>query len=147
MSYNYVKLKQELERDEGRRKKIYKDSLGFKTIGVGHRLFDDPPMTLVWTDLQVDNALSDDIAMAMRRLDTNIPWWRDLSDTRQRVLINMCFNMGWGDGQHGLSSFVNTLRQIKNGEYALAAKNMLKSKWAKQVGARAVRLSKMMEEG
>jgi lysozyme len=47
----------------------------------------------------------------------------------------------------GLLGFKNTLKFIETGEYKKAADNMLLSKWAKQVGQRANRLAKMMEQG
>jgi lysozyme len=63
-------------------------------------------------------------------------------------MLNMCFNMGWGEGTpHGLHTFVNTLGMIQRGEYSRAADGMLSSKWATEVGVRAQRLANMMRNG
>jgi len=91
--------------------------------------------------------LDADIKHAKADLDRFLPWWRKLDLVRQRVLINMCFNMGIGTSSKGLRSFVNTLRLIETGQYAKASTNMLASKWARQVGARAQRLSELMRLG
>jgi lysozyme len=46
------------------------------------------------------------------------------------ILVNMAFNMGI----HGLMGFRNNLRLIEAGRWKDAAKEMLNSKWATQVG-------------
>ena len=66
-----------------------------------------------------------------------------LDDVRQRVLLDMAFNLG----VVGLLSFKRTLGVIEAGRYELAAAMMLDSKWAGQVGQRAERLSRMMATG
>jgi lysozyme len=58
-------------------------------------------------------------------------------------MINMCFNLGIT----GLCGFKNTLGMIQRKEYSKAADNMLQSKWARQVGKRANRLSEMIRKG
>jgi lysozyme len=55
----------------------------------------------------------------------------------------MAFNLG----TNGLLSFANTLKFIKDKDYIRAADNMLKSKWAEQVGKRALTLSEMIRTG
>jgi lysozyme len=54
----------------------------------------------------------------------------------------MAFNLGIS----GLLKFKKTLKLIEEGNYKLAAKEMLKSKWANQVKNRAKHLSIMMEK-
>lgn len=134
----------ELERDEGLRLKPYRDTVGKLTVGVGRNLDD--------VGLSQDEAeylLQNDIKRACADLDANLPWWRELDDVRQRVLVNMCFNMGIGSIQagRGLLSFGITLLKVKSGDYAGAAAGMLASKWAGQVGGRAKRLADMMRTG
>lgn len=142
-------LEAELSRDEDRRAMPYLDSRGYKTVGIGHNLAVSPMpgVTFPLSDAQIDAVFTRDISTSIAKLDKYIPWWRTLSDPRQRVLANMCFNMGWGDGVKGLSGFHNTLAMIKAGQYQAAAAAMLKSRWASQVGARANRLSVMMAAG
>lgn len=66
-----------------------------------------------------------------------------LSLNRQAVLCSMAFNLG----KTKLLEFTNTLRAVKEGRYADAAKGMRNSLWAKQVGNRAERLATLMEQG
>ena len=68
---------------------------------------------------------------------------RDLDPVRQRVMLNMTFNMGVG----WIDDFKNTVETIRRGDYASAASGMLKSKWHKDVGDRAQRLAAMMRTG
>ena len=131
-------LRQELERDEGRRNRIYKDTAGKITGGVG-RNFDDVGLH----DDEIDLMLTNDINQAIHDLDKYLPWWKTLSDVRQRALINCAFNLGI----FGLLRFRNTLQFLKDGKYPEAASEILNSLWARQVGARAVRIADMIRNG
>ena len=134
-------LRAELARDEGRVSHAYTDSLGYWTIGVGHLI--DRRRGGRLPDPIIDALLDGDIEEKANDLDANIPWWRNLDDVRQRVLLNMCFNMGWG----GLSGFAHTLQAIKERRWADGASGMRSSLWAKQVPERAERLAKAMASG
>jgi lysozyme len=135
---NIEALKKQLEIDEGRRERIYKDSVGKITCGVGRNLSDVP-----FSDDEIDLMLNNDVNKVCRQLDDKLPWWKNLTDVRQQVLANMAFNLGI----NGLLGFKNTLGMIQTGNYSGAAKAMLDSKWAMQVGNRANRLSDMMKRG
>lgn len=134
---NLVQLKFELRRDEGVRLFPYVDSVGKTTIGVGRNLTD--------VGIREDESeflLQNDITRVIAQLDLNIPWWRALGDVRQRVLVNMAFNLG----VHSLLGFHKMLDAAQHGQYAEAADEMLNSQWAKQVGDRAKRLAAMMRD-
>lgn len=124
--------------DEDKRNKPYRDTVGKLTIGVGRNL-DDRGLS----DDEIAYLLGNDIKLVERELDIAMPWWRGMCDARQNVVANMAFNLG----VPGLKTFKNTLQAMRDGRYADAADGMLQSKWAQQVGARAVRLSKVMREG
>jgi lysozyme len=68
------------------------------------------------------------------------PWWRNLDDNRQRILANMCFNLGYPR----LSGFKNFLSALQVSDFEKAAVEMMDSKWADQVGDRAKRLRDRM---
>jgi len=141
----------DLERDEGRLDHVYRDILGIETAGVGHNLaahgIDPASLPNPIPDETIDAWLEADIDDALNSLDTHCaPWWREMTDARQRGLINLCF-MGWGDGTHGLSSFRNMLAALKAGDYETAATQVLASRYAREVGERAVRIAEMFRNG
>jgi lysozyme len=143
---NETLLIQELRRDEGVRYTPYSDTKGIPTVGVGHNL-QAAPLPDGWsyplTDAQVNELLDGDLLNVYHDLDRNLPWWSTLSDVRQRVICNMCFNLG----MNRLLGFKNTLAAMRQGNYGAAADGMLNSAWAAQVGARAQRLADMMRYG
>jgi len=135
--YDAAKLKAELTLDEGRRSRIYVDTVGKVSGGIGRNLTDKG-----FRDNEIDLMYQNDIAETEAWLDRNLPWWRSLDPVRQRVMMNMAFNM-----QGKLLTFVDTLAAMKRGDYAAAADGMLNSLWARQVGARATRLAAVMRSG
>jgi lysozyme len=147
-------LEAELRRDEGVRYVIYLDTAKppKRTTGVGHNI-DVAPLPAGWvfplTDAQVNQLLDRDVATTLAKLDRALPWWRQLDEVRQRVLANMCFNMGIGDAStgKGLLGFRNTLAAMQRGAYSVAAAGMKNSAWYWQVKQRAVRLCAAMETG
>ena len=152
------KLEVELTLDEGKRLKAYRDTVGKWTVGIGHNLDDcgTAPLTRTKQDViangineaECDQLFDHDITRTEGDLDKYAAWWRKLDPVRQRVLLNMCFNMGWGAGTtHGLHTFVNTLAMIERGDYSHAADGMLNSKWETEVGLRAHRLADMIRNG
>jgi lysozyme len=138
MSYDDVMLTQELARDEGVQLKPYRCTAGKLTIGVGRNIEDNGI-----TSDEAAFMLKADIKNCERDLDTLLPDWRGMSDARQRVMLNMVFNMG----RARLSGFKKFLACLKANDFAGAADQMMDSAWATQVGQRAVRLRDMMLEG
>lgn len=158
MSYNRAVLEAELVRDEGERLKAYRCTAGKNTIGVGRNLDDVGISKAETTAIGITVAsalakgisrsqsralLANDIDRCERDLDRRLPWWRGLDGVRQRVLLNMCFNLGITR----LLGFRNTLKAMEARRFAAAAAGMMASLWARQVGARASRLSAMMKNG
>ena len=135
---NYNRLIEQLKLHEGVRDRPYKDSVGKLTIGVGRNLTDKG-----LKPKEIEYLLMNDIMDCIDDLNKYLPWWRQLNEVRQRVLMDMCFNLGIG----GLLGFKNTLSFIQSGDYEQASQNMLSSKWASQVGQRSRRLSEMMRTG
>lgn len=143
---NEAQLVQELRRDEGVRYTPYADTKGIPTVGVGHNLR-AAPIPAGWsyplTDDQVNTLLAQDLQNVYHDLNRDLPWWTQLNDVRQRVICNMCFQLGMGK----LSGFRNTLAAVRQGRYSDAATGMLNSAWATQTPNRAKRLSEMMRTG
>ncbi len=123
---------------EGEKLKPYRDTVGKLTIGVGRNL-DDVGISAS----ECRYLLANDVAKVCAQLSNRLPWWKTLSPVRQKVLIDMAFNMG----VDGLLTFKNTLAAIEAGDFARASAGMLASKWAEQVKGRAQRLARMMLTG
>ncbi len=129
-----------LIRHEGMRLSSYRDTAGNITIGVGHNITANGiDITQEWA-LHILDA---DIQDAVDALDGHLPWWTHLDDIRQRVLVDMCFNMGIGT----LLTFTNFLQYVHAGSYHEASVDLEKTKWAAQVGNRAKEDSYMMDTG
>jgi lysozyme len=126
---------------EGRIPHAYTDSLGYLTIGVGHLIDRRKGGSL--PDHIIDLLLEWDIAKHQGELFRALPWTMELDDVRKAVLTDMTFNLGIA----GLLGFKNTLAAVKEHRWDDAAKGMLRSRWAQQVGPRALRLADMMRSG
>lgn len=154
-------LRNQLKVDEGCVLHVYKDSMGYETIGYGRCLdtkglskaecdylkinssdYFETLKTRGITQIEADYLLSNDIDDFSEELHNRIGWFDRLPETAKIVLINMAFNLGIG----GLMDFRKTLLAIKYGDYKQASIEMLDSSWSKQVGQRAIRLSKLLAE-
>lgn len=133
-----MNLRDQLIRDEAKKLKPYRDSVGKLTIGVGRNL-DDVGIS----DEEAEILLANDIARATSLLAEKLPWTVNLDEVRRAVLLNMTFNLGI----FGLLAFKRTLELVQFGDYAGASLAMLQSLWAKQVGVRATRLAEQMKTG
>lgn len=134
---NTHRLAQDLLRDEGLRLKPYRCTAGRLTIGVGRNL-DDRGIT----EAEALSLLDNDIKSFWGQLMVKLPWVLHAPEAVQEVLVNMCFNLGLA----GLLQFRQTLDHMQAGRYPEAAAELLRSKWAGQVGARAERLARKLRE-
>ncbi len=135
---NRNRLSKQLEIDEGKRQKMYLDTVGKWTAGVGRNLSDR-----AFSEDEIQLMLANDIALATKDARSLVPGLDNLDDVRQEVLVNLAFNLGYAR----LSGFKRFLAAVNTSEFAQASLEMLDSKWAQQVGERAQRLSKAMRYG
>jgi lysozyme len=139
---NLERLKAQLIRHEGCVLHAYQDSAPeqFWTIGVG-RLIDKRRGGGI-SEEEAAYLLENDIRKA-EAFAAQYPWYAGLDEVRQAVVIDMLFNMGPGR----FAGFKKMLAAISVADWKEAAVQMLDSKWATQVGNRALRLSEMMRSG
>lgn len=121
----------DLRQDEGTILKPYKDSRGFLTIGTGRNL-----TSRGITATEADYLLANDVDLAISELDRITPWWHGLDEPRQRVLINLCFNMGAST----LATFTTFLGFLQEHDYASAAADLQDTEWFTEVGLRGPRM-------
>jgi lysozyme len=137
----------QLKRDEGEVLKVYLDSKGIESAGVGHNLIAHNinwPVGTPITQEMSDSWLKEDVQQAIDNLDTYLNWATEAKyGVRYWVLVNMAFNMGI----HGLLQFHRMLTYFQDEYWANAASQMLTSLWETQVGPRAMRLAKQLDSG
>lgn len=135
-----INIEEELIKEEGLRLTPYKDSLGYLTVGVGHRIAEDNGfITLEYAG----KLLYEDIKSTRESLIRNIPFYADLDEVRRYVLLSMAFNIGIT----GLLKFKKMLKALENRNYELASAEMKDSKWHYQVLSRAIKLENAMRNG
>jgi len=132
------KLIEQLKIHEGVKLKPYKCSAGKLTIGVGKNI-EDNGITLE----EAEYLLQNDIAEARSQLLHAFPWMDDFNDARISAMINFTFNVGIGT----VKKFENTLAYMQSGEWDKAADEMMDSRWARQVGNRAIEVTEQIRTG
>ena len=125
-------------RDEGLELKLYKCTAGKWSIGVGRNL-EDRGITREEAMFLLDG----DLLIAEADAKALFPAFDGISDARKAVLVNMALNLG----KSRLAGFKRFRAAVADGDFEVAAAEMLNSQWAGQVGQRARRLSAKMKEG
>ena len=124
----------DIKKHEGYSKKVYSDTLGYPTIGIGFLV----------SSLELDEDVCDIILE--RRLKKNeevlqrkMTYYSKLPIEVQNIIQNMYYQLG-----NRLFNFVKTLHYIESGKWRAARVEMLDSLWAKQTPNRAKELSERM---
>ena len=133
-----MNLIEQLKRHEGLKLKPYKCTADKLTIGVGRNLED-----VGISEEEAEMLLQNDIQRATVQIQREFPWTTELDEVRFAALINFTFNVGIGT----VSKFVNAMALLKAGSYDMAANEFLNSRWAKQVGQRAIEVTDQIRTG
>ena len=138
----YDDLKARIKEHEGFRDQIYKDSLGFATIGYGHLVLDTDPFIegQSYPKEHLEKVFDGDFNIAKDNANKLIG---DIALNHQAkcVIIEMVFQLGIG----GVSKFKNMWKALGECDYQTASEEMLDSRWAKQTPKRAESLSATMK--
>ena len=132
------KAKSLIVKHESYRQFPYLDTTGHTTIGFGHNL-DANGMSMPIALKQLD----EDIDYWCMQLSHKLPFFDDLCEARQVVLIDMAHNLGL----RGLFEFHEMLAALERKDYVSAAQAMLDSRWSFQVGHRAIEDISIMKTG
>lgn len=145
MQYYDHMLVNEIMYDEGVRTRSYQDTKGYWTIGVGHMLGNSPVYSNIeWDIPKIILVLLTDLNSSIFHVKNQINVFDSLSENRQRVLVNMMFNLG----PNKFAGFKKMVKAINRNDYHSAYKEMLDSKWAMyDVPNRARRLAQRWLEG
>ena len=132
------KLIEQLKIHEGFRSNVYTCSGGKKTVGYGRNLQD-----IGISEEEAEMLLKNDIYEATNQLLNAFPFMATFSDVRISAMINFTFNVGIGT----VRKFSNTIEYLKNEDWEAAADEMMDSKWAEQVGDRAIQITEQIRTG
>ena len=143
---NIEQVQKQLEIDEGVVYKIYTDHLGYPTFGIGHLItkndpeFEEPVGTPVSKE-RVDSVFAIDIKIAEDECCLLYPFWEELPEDVEEILVNMMFNLG----RPRLTKFKKMNAALEMGDWKTAAIEGRDSRWYHQVGNRSERLMTRME--
>jgi lysozyme len=127
-----------LVKHEGLKLFPYKDTVNKVTIGIGRNLDD-----LGILEEEAYFLLKNDIERVKKELLDNLgDIYNTLPIDKRNVLINMCFNLG----VVRLLTFKKMLTALGEKDYGRVSEEMLNSKWATQVGRRAIELAEIMKK-
>jgi lysozyme len=126
-------LKQRLIIDEGKKNRVYKDHLGYLTVGIGH--------LVIKTDMlnegdeinenRINNLFDTDISIAIEDCYKIFgkSFIERLEENKQHALINLSFNLGYNN----LIKFRKFISAVLCENFDKAVNELKNSLWYKQV--------------
>ena len=142
---NMERLMESVKKHEGYRNKVYLDTLGKRTVGVGHLCVED-----FWEDDKeyeesfLMEILQKDLQEAIRGARSLMEdhGCADIDEQAEEILIEMVFQLG----MTGVSKFKKMWKALAEKNYIGASYEMLDSRWSKQTPNRAKAMAKTMKE-
>lgn len=119
-------LRDRIKKHEGMSQFVYRDSLGYQTIGIGRCV--DKLIGHGLSEDEQEYLLTNDITNLKYDLG-KFAWFKALDDVRKEAIIELAFNMGTPK----LLQFKNMLDALSQKDYSTAAKELVNSKWYSQV--------------
>ena len=140
---NMDRLLASVKKHEGYRNKVYLDTLGKRTVGVGHLCVEE-----FWEDDKeyeekfLMDILEADLQNAIKGAKDLMAehGCMDIDEVAEEIIIEMIFQLG----KTGVSKFKNMWKALSALDYSTAASEMLDSRWAKQTPNRAQAMSSEM---
>jgi len=141
---NLEKVKDHIKEEEGYRDTMYKDHLGFATIGYGHLVLprDKFKEGVKYSHKELEKVFEYDFQIAYQDA---VSLCKDLDVSYEcvEIIIHMCFQLG----KPKVMKFKKMFEALGKKDYDSAANEMLDSLWAKKhTPARAERLARKMRE-
>ena len=141
---NLERLLESVKKHEGYRNKVYLDTLGKRTVGVGHLCVED-----FWEDDKeyeesfLMEILQKDLQEAIRGAKELMEehGCADIDERAEEILIEMVFQLG----RTGVKKFKNMWKALSEHNYMGASFEMLDSRWAKQTPNRAKDMADQMK--
>lgn len=145
-----IDIEQMLRFDEGEKFTAYICTGGYLTCGIGHNLDADPATDILKRTIKLGGKITPvesaalfkrDLDRVIYQLTTKLNGYEKMKPKYQVVLINMCFQLGFG----GLLKFKNTLAAMRADKKDLVISNMKSSRWYSQTPNRVDRLISVIE--
>ena len=141
---NLERLLESVKKHEGYRNKVYLDTLGKRTVGVGHLCVED-----FWEDDKeyeesfLMEILQKDLQEAIRGAKELMEehGCADIDERAEEIIIEMVFQLG----RTGVKKFRNMWKALSEHNYVGASYERLDSKWAKQTPNRAKDMAEQMK--
>jgi lysozyme len=144
-----------LSLNEGNKPKVYKDSKGKRTIGIGFNLEEPANRKILkkegidinelfagreLTDKETKTLYNYSLTQAFKDAQSYDPNFAKRPEAVKMTLVDMAFNLGLTK----LNKFEKMKTGLMNNDYNVAADEMIDSKWYKQVKSRGPRMVQVM---
>lgn len=124
-----------LEREEGIRTRVYLDTRGNQTIGVGHVIKPGERFKGPLSPREIDALFAQDLKVAIAGVRRMLP---SFSSQPSEVRL-VCVGLAYQCGVTGFAGFKRLRNALEQFDYALAERELMNSKWAREFPARAER--------
>ena len=144
-----------LSLNEGNKSRVYKDTAGNRTIGIGFNLEDAGNRKFLkqqgidinelfagreLTDRETKILYNHSLTQAFKDAQSYDPNFAKRPEAVKMTLVDMAFNLGLTK----LNKFVDMKKALMNNDYNMAADEMVKSNWYEQVKSRGPRMVNVM---
>ena len=136
--YPIDEVTKSLRQEEGWSQTVYQCSEGHWTLGYGRNV--DPHTGIGISREEGELMLANDVRRTIEELENAFPQFGDLDQQRTAVLIELGFQLGTPT----LRKFTNMLGGLWAGDNDRAADELLDSRYARQVPARARRYAERL---
>jgi len=136
---SYEKCKAYLIQEEGKYNISYFDSMGNRTIGIGHKILPNERLLSV-DEEKIDELFRMDLLKAVDAARASVPNYDQHSEDVKIAIVSMTFNLGHA----GFFKFKEFRKALIRKDYSRAIKEIDNSKWATQVPNRAKRVIKVL---
>ena len=141
---NIEKIKEEIKEEEGYRDTMYRDHLGFATIGYGHLVLPSDKFKegVKYSHKELLKVLDYDFQIARQDMES-LTNHLDLPEEAKEIILHMLFQLG----KPKVMKFKKMWAALERKDFVTAGFEMEDSLWCKKhTPARALRLSEKMKK-
>ena len=132
-----VNLKMLMIDHEGKKEKLYFDTEGHGTIGIGRNV-----SQVGLRDDEIDLLFKNDSGFFYENLSKSYPWFLELNEARQIAIISMAFM-----GLQKFKTFKRMIAALDKHDYQMAAIEILDSNYGRKLTRRANHIANIILQG